>query len=209
MVSSYHRAREHMVTDQLMSRDIDDVRVLAAMREVPREAFVPKDFEIYAYFDRPLPIGNGQTISQPYIVALMAQALALKGDERVLEIGGGCGYSAAVLGELAAEVESYEIIPELAEKAQKNLEKIGTRNVKTYAGEGTSIDGQDYYDAISVAAAPAVVPNALFRLLKRGGRLVVPVGPQGGAQMLMLFTKDGDGSINEKAICPVAFVPLM
>lgn len=207
-MSSYEKARSRMVTEQLAARDIEDKRVLCAMNGVAREEFVTEIERGVAYSDHPLPIGEGQTISQPYIVALMAQALSLTGKERLLEVGGGCGYSAAVYGKLVAEVDSYEIIPELAEHARINIDKIGSDNVHIFAGDATAIDGEALYDAISVAAAPANVPSALVKLLKTGGRMVIPVGPQYQTQWLMLLTKNQDGSLSEEMLCPVGFVPL-
>ena len=197
-----------MVAEQLAARDIIDKRVLTAMGEVPRELFVPQEMEMIAYFDRPLPIGSDQTISQPYIVALMAQALCLTGTEMLLEVGGGCGYSAAVYGHLVARVDSYEIIPELAEQARINLEKIACDNVNIIAGDATALQGNELFDVISVAAAPENVPPALIKLLKKGGHMVIPIGPQNLSQWLMLISKHEDGSLREQSLCPVGFVPL-
>ena len=208
MNTSYSKARKRMVGEQLIARDIVDARVLAAMSAVPRELFVPENDRVIAYSDHPLPIGADQTISQPYIVALMAQALKLTGTEYLLEAGGGCGYSAAVYGQLAAKVDSYEIIPELAEHARINIAKVGSDNVHVFAGDATSIDGEEIYDAISVAAAPAKVPTDLVKLLKKGGRMVIPVGPQYQSQWLTLITKQEGGGLSEEALCAVGFVPL-
>ena len=208
MISSYDKARQQMVSEQLATRNIDDARVLAAMGAVPREQFVPAELQRLAYDDRPLPIGADQTISQPYIVALMAQALSLKGTEILLEVGGGCGYSAVVYGHLAAHVDSYEIVPELAEHAKSNVEKVGSKNVDVFSGDATEIDGEERYDAISVAAAPTHVPKALISLLKKGGHMVIPVGPLHHSQTLMLITKDEDGHLSERSLCAVGFVPL-
>ena len=208
MISSYDKARKQMVIKQLAARNIDDARVLAAMGSVPRELFVPTKLQSLSYDDRPLPIGADQTISQPYIVALMAQALSLKGTEILLEVGGGCGYSAAVYGCLVAKVDSYEIVPELAEHAKSNIEKAGSKNVDIFAGDATAIEGEELYDAISVAAAPTHIPKALVRLLKKGGRMVIPVGPLHQSQTLMLITKGEDGYVNERPLCAVGFVPL-
>lgn len=209
MISSYDNARKQMVREQLSARNIDDVRVLAAMDAVAREVFVPAELQGLAYHDRPLPIGADQTISQPYIVALMAQALSLKGTETLLEVGGGCGYSAAVYSHLTAKVDSYEIVPELAEHAKANIENVGSKNVQIFAGDATAIEGHELYDAISVAAAPAHVPKALVKLLKNGGRMVIPVGPLHQSQTLMLITKDEDGHLSERPLCAVGFVPLI
>ena len=208
MNTSYTKVRKQMVCEQLVTRDIVDTRVLAAMSAVPRELFVSENERAVAYSDHPLPIGADQTISQPYIVALMAQALKLTGKEHLLEVGGGCGYSAAVYGQLAAKVDSYEIIPELAEHARINIEKIGGDNVHIFAGDATTIDGEEIYDAISVAAAPAKVPTDLIKLLKKGGRMVIPIGPQYQSQWLTLITKQESGGLSEEALCAVGFVPL-
>ena len=208
MKKSYVKERQQMVDEQLRARDITDERVLAAMGEVRRDLFVPDDLKNYAYLDRPLPIGEDQTISQPYIVALMAQALALDGSEYLLEVGGGCGYSAAVHGALTTKVDSYEIIPQLAEHAQINIEKAGCKNVAIFAGDATANEGEELYDAISVAAAPASVPKSLVKLLKKGGRMVIPVGPQYQSQELLLIHKDQDDHLEEQWICAVGFVPL-
>ena len=208
MTSSYDKTRKQMVIQQLAARNINDARVLAAMDAVKRELFVPTKLQSLAYDDRPLPIGADQTISQPYIVALMAQALSLKGTETLLEVGGGCGYSAAVYGHLASKIDSYEIVPELAEHAKINIEEVGSKNVHIFSGDATQIEGEEIYEAISVAAAPTHVPKALVRLLKKGGRMVIPVGPLHHNQTLMLITKDGDGHLSEQSLCAVGFVPL-
>ena len=208
MTSSYDKVRKQMVIKQLAARNINDARVLAAMGVVKRELFVPAKLQSLAYDDRPLPIGADQTISQPYIVALMAQALSLKGTETLLEVGGGCGYSAAVYGHLATRVDSYEIVPELAEHAKANIEKVGSENVFVFADDATAIEGEELFEAISVAAAPTHVPKALVRLLKKGGRMVIPVGPLHHGQTLMLVTKDEDGHLSEQSLCAVGFVPL-
>ncbi len=202
-------ARRRLVTEQLIGRDITDVRVLAAMGAVKREIFVSDEAQGRAYLDGALPIGAGQTISQPYIVALMAQALCLDGTEHLLDVGGGCGYSAAVYGQLAATVDSYEIVPSLAEHAKINIEKAGAKNVHIFAGDATAIEGEELYDVISVAAAPASVPGDLIRLLKKGGRMVIPVGPRLHSQELLLIHKDRSGGLDEKILCAVGFVPLI
>ncbi len=171
--------RRTMVSRQLRSRGIRDERVLAAMLEIPREEFVLQDNRGAAYSDEPLGIGYGQTISQPYMTALMVQCLELRGNETVLEVGSGCGYHAAVLAAVAARVITVELIPELAAMARENLANAGRLgNITVIAGDGSlGYPPEAPYDAISVAAAAAAVPRALIEQLKDGGRMVIPVGP--------------------------------
>jgi protein-L-isoaspartate(D-aspartate) O-methyltransferase len=200
--------RERMVAQQLAARDIDDPRVLAAMRAVPRHRFVPADVRGEAYGDHPLPIGSGQTISQPYVVAWMTQALELDAGERVLEIGTGSGYQAAVLAELTPHVYTIEIVPELGERASEVLEELDYENVETKIGDG-------YYgwpeaapfDGIVVTAAASHIPPPLVEQLKVGGRMVIPVGGPFAAQQLMLVEKAEDGSVTTRQLLPVRFVP--
>lgn len=200
--------RKAMIKDQIESRGVKDPRVLAAMDKVCRHAFVPEHLVTRAYEDYPLPIGFGQTVSQPYMVALMSELLGLKGTERVLEIGTGSGYQTAVLSELAAEVFTVELYPELSEQAAARLEKLGRRNVFFFVSDGAAgLPGKAPFDAIIAACAPALPPQALTGQLKEGGRLVIPVGPE-GAQTLRLMTKTG-GEITEKEICRVSFVPML
>ena len=184
--------RRMMVSRQLRSRGIRDERVLAAMLEIPREEFVPEDNRTAAYSDEPLGIGYGQTISQPYMTALMVQCLELEGTETVLEVGSGCGYHAAVLGALAARVITVELIPELAAMARLNLENAGRiGNITVIAADGSlGYPPEAPYDAISVAAAAAAVPRALIEQLKERGRMVIPVGPFGD-QELRVVRKNG------------------
>ncbi len=198
-------AREQMVREQLERRDIDDVHVLDAMRRVPRHRFVPDDVTHLAYTDRPLPIGYGVTISQPYIVALMTQALRLGPSDRVLEVGTGSGYAAAVLAELAAHVTTVECIEPLAELAAARLADYGPK-VTVVTGDGSMghADGAPY-DAISVTAAAPTVPRPLLDQLAPGGRLVMPVGR--GHEDLVLVTRTADGDVRE-TITQVRFVPL-
>ncbi|MBW2968435.1 protein-L-isoaspartate(D-aspartate) O-methyltransferase [Candidatus Woesearchaeota archaeon] len=204
----WDETRRLMVETQLISRDITDSRVLKVMREVPRHEFVPVELRDIAYSDCPLPIGEDQTISQPYIVALMTQALELSGGEKVLEIGAGSGYQAAVLSRLAKTVYSVERIPKLAEHAQNVLHKLSYLNVHVVVGDGTlGLKKHAPYDAIAVTAACFKVPEALKQQLKDGGRLVVPVGGQFG-QALVKMTRSGDEFI-EKKLCDCAFVPLV
>src|SRR5918997_252988 len=174
--------RTRMVDEQLRGRDIADERVLAAMERVPRELFVPEDLRGRAFDDAALPIGAGQTISQPYMVARIVEELGLDGDERVLDVGTGSGYQAAVLAQLADEVHSIERIPELADQARRNFEAAGVDNVEVHEGDGSrGLPEHAPYDAIAVAAAAPGFPHALYEQLTSGGRLVVPVGGRRGA----------------------------
>ena len=198
-----------MVAHDLAARDIHDERVLAAMESVPREHFVPEDLVDAAYEDRPLPIGAGQTISQPYIVALMAQEARIGAADRVLEVGTGSGYGAAVLGRLAAEVWTVERHEDLARRAREALEATGAGNVHVDVGDG-SLGAPDSapFDAIVVTAAAPEAPSALLAQLADGGRLVIPIGPDGHAQELVRVTRRGEDS--ERAhLCDVRFVPLV
>lgn len=196
-----------MVTSQIETRGVLDKKVLDAMRKVPRHAFVPENMKSHAYQDEPLPIGHGQTISQPYIVAYMTEVLQLKGEERVLEIGTGSGYQAAILAELAKEVFTVEIVKELSKQAQDALKKLGYENIHFRVGDGNS-GWKDYapYDAIMVTAAPAKVPKALKEQLKVQGRLVIPVGSF--YQELVLVTREKN-RFKKKKLLPVRFVPLV
>jgi protein-L-isoaspartate(D-aspartate) O-methyltransferase len=184
--------------------------VLAAMGRVPRENYVPEMERERAYINRPLPIGYGQTISQPYIVALMTDLLDLEPEDTVLEIGTGSGYQAAVLAELAAQVYSIEVVPELAAQAAARLEEEGVTNVTVRQGDGA--EGwveHSPFDAIIVTAAAHEIPPRLVMQLRRGGRLVIPVGEPGREQLLMLVTKDAEGAVHSESVLPVAFVPLV
>jgi protein-L-isoaspartate(D-aspartate) O-methyltransferase len=190
-----------------LGRKALDPRVLDALHRVPRHEFVPARLSHMAYLNRPLPIGQGQTISQPFVVALMTDLLELKPGNRVLEIGTGSGYQAAVLSLLAAEVYSVEIVPQLARDAAATLARLGYTNVTTRVGDGyQGWEEHAPYDAIMVTAAPDHVPPALVAQLKPGGRLVVPVGQR--FQELMLLTKGVEGSTSSTSIIPVKFVPL-
>ena len=189
---------------------IRDERVLNAMRKVLRHAFVPERYRIEAYADSPLPIGNGQTISQPYIVARMTQAAKIKATDRVLEIGTGSGYQAAVLAELAKEVYTIEIVEELGVRARKALESLGYNNIHFKIGDGyKGWPDAAPFDAIIVTAAPDHIPQPLLDQLKPGGRLLIPVGPVSRVQQLKLITKDADGALHEKSLDDVRFVPLV
>lgn len=197
-----------MVDDQLRGRDIADERVLAAMERVPRELFVPPDLRRRAYDDVALPIGSGQTISQPYMVARICAELGLDGDERVLDVGTGSGYQAAVLAQLAKEVHSIERIPALAEQARANFEAAGVDNVQVHVGDGSrGLPEHAPYDAIAVAAAAPDFPQALHDQLTLGGRLVVPVGGRRG-QRLEVIVRSPEGPAVLRSV-PCRFVPLV
>ena len=197
-----------MVETQLRSRDITDERVLAAMERVPREVFVPPELRPRAYDDAALPIGGGQTISQPYMVAIICQALALHGRERVLDVGTGSGYQAAVLAELAREVHSVERLPELADQARRNLGAAGYERVQVHVGDGTrGLPAHEPFDAIAVAAAAPELPQSLYDQLRPAGRLVVPVGGRRG-QELQLIVRSPEGPAVARSV-PCRFVPLV
>jgi protein-L-isoaspartate(D-aspartate) O-methyltransferase len=200
--------RAAMVNHQLRKRDIADARVLRAMERVPRHLFVPPESCWRAYEDGPLPIGYDQTISQPYIVAKMLDALELEGHERVLDVGTGSGYQAAVLAELAREVWSVEIIPELATAARSRLQELGYPNVQVITGDGSvGLPERAPFDAIVVAAAAPYVPRSLIEQLSPSGRLVVPVGDR-DCQVLRRVTHPGNRPTTE-SLLPCAFVPLV
>ena len=184
--------------------------VMAAMAHVPRHEFVdPKD-AVAAYVNRPLPIGHGQTISQPYIVALMSDLLDLELTDRVLEIGTGCGYQAAVLAELAARVYSIETVEPLAHQARKRLKCLGYDNVEISTGDGfNGWPGEAPFDAVIVTAAPEKIPQILVEQLRPGGRMAVPIGRVHETQTLVRLTKDAEGNVSEQAGLPVAFVPMV
>lgn len=207
--SLYAEQREQMVIETIVSRGISDERVLAAMRTVPRHVFVPESERAHAYGDYPLPIGFNQTISQPYIVALMTELLELQPGDRVLEIGTGSGYQAAVLAAIPdIEVYSVEIIPELAQSAQQRLEQLGYA-VHCRQGDGYyGWEEEAPFDAIIVTAAPDHVPPPLLDQLAEGGRLVIPIGPPGGYQTLWKFVKEPGGEVRAYNMGGVAFVPL-
>ena len=196
-----------MIKEQLQGRDIRDARVLQAMEAVPRHAFVPPELSAYAYADQALPIGHDQTISQPYIVALMTQLLALKPKQKVLEIGTGSGYQAAVLDALGAQVYSIEIVPELGESARERLKHLGYSSIQLRIGDGTlGWPEAAPFDAIIVTCSPEDVPPALLEQLRMGGLMVIPVG-KSPHQMLYRLRKESDGLIREPII-PVGFVPM-
>jgi protein-L-isoaspartate(D-aspartate) O-methyltransferase len=198
----------HMVEYQIRQRGVTDQDVLAAMERVPRHEFVPPQHRAQAYADHPLPIGYGQTISQPYIVALMTELLQLKNTDHVLEIGTGCGYQAAILAEIVAEVYTVEIIRPLALDAQERLKRLGYHNVHVCNADGyCGWVEHAPYDGIVVTAAPDHIPQPIVQQLKDGARLVIPVGPPGGYQTLWQITKKGD-EIEKRNVTGVLFVPL-
>ncbi len=200
------RAREDMVATQIAARGVRDPKTLAAMRKVPRHLFVPSAAVTQAYDDYPLPIGHGQTISQPYIVGFMTEALGLAGGETVLEVGTGSGYQAAVLAEIAARVYSIEIVTPLAEDAAARLKQLGYANVEVRAGDGyVGWPEAAPFDAIMLTAAAPRIPEPLKQQLKDGGRLVLPVGDDW--QELVVVTRRGD-RFEEKQVLPVRFVPM-
>jgi len=209
-INDYIEKRQNMVLNQLRSRDIIDSKVLQAMLTVPRHQFVDPRIRESAYNDYPLSIGEGQTISQPYIVALMTQLLELKGDEKVLEIGTGSGYQAAVLAEIVKEVYTIEIYESLSKKSEKLLTDLGYRNIKFKVGDGYhGWEEHAPYDAIIVTCAPDHVPPSLLQQIKDdGGRIVIPVGGIWMVQTLMKIDKIG-GKIKSKGIIGVRFVPMV
>jgi len=193
MIPNWPQERCEMVEKQLRRRGIHDARVLAAMEQIPREEFVPLESRFVAYHDGPIEIGDRQTISQPYMTALMAQELALSGAETVLEVGAGCGYAAAVLGMLAARVVTVEIVPRLAELARANLRRLGRdSNIEVVLGDGgCGFAAAAPYDAISVAAGAPEIPAALVEQLKDAGRMVIPVGSRADQELLVVTKRDG------------------
>ncbi|RKY36285.1 MAG: protein-L-isoaspartate O-methyltransferase [Candidatus Omnitrophota bacterium] len=203
----YDYLRERMVKEQIIARGIKDERVIKAMLKVERHKFVPEGLRWLAYQDRPLPIGYGQTISQPYIVALMTELLGVKGDEKVLEIGTGSGYQAAILAEIVKEVYTIEILEPLAKEAEAKLKNLGYENIKVKCGDGF-LGWPEYapFDCIIVTCAPEEIPHPLIEQLKEGGRMVVPVGKLW--QELKLILKE-DGKIKVIDIVPVRFVPML
>lgn len=207
--SGYGAARERMVREQLtgLGRSIRDPQVLAAMGRVPRHEFVPEAHRHQAYADYPLPIGHSQTISQPYVVAFMTEQLRPRPGERVLEIGTGSGYQAAILAELGAEVFSIEIVEPLARQAEAVLERLGYHNARVKAGDGyQGWPDEAPFDAIIVTCAPDRIPQPLIDQLKDGGRMIIPVGPSNN-QELVLIEKEGS-NLRRRGVLPVRFVPM-
>lgn len=208
VLSDPAEARARMVEQQLHGRDVVDERVLAAMQRVPRELFVSEELRDRAYHDAALPIGGGQSISQPYMVAKICEALALRGGEHVLDVGSGSGYQAAVLAELAAEVDTIELLPELAALARANLTAGGYDRVRVHVGDGTrGLPERAPFAAIAVAAAAPRLPQTLYDQLEQGGRLFVPVG-RCGIQRLEVIVRGPEGPAVVKSV-PCRFVPLV
>ena len=199
--------RAKMVQEQLKARDIRQEAVLNAMQTIPRHLFVPENKQLFAYEDGPLSIGEGQTISQPYIVAFMTQALKLNGDEKVLEIGTGSGYQAAVLAAIAREVYTIEIVPSLGKAARDRLLKMGYNNIQVRIGDGyAGWPGQAPFDAIMVTAGAEKIPEPLLQQLSEGGRMLIPLGPHRGVRNLVLIEKK-KGKFRQKNLMKVRFVP--
>ncbi len=208
MTQNFQRERLAMVEEQLRRRGISDLRVLEAMAKVPRHLFVPANYQPAAYEDRPLPIGEGQTISQPYMVAVMTQSLDLTGEERVLEIGTGSGYQAAILAELSQKIYTIERIPQLMEKARKVLQELGYTNISYRTGDGSKgWPGEAPFDGIIVTAGAPNTPETLKSQLAEGGRLVIPTGPR-YTQTLYKVTRKGNHFLEEE-ITGCVFVPLV
>ncbi|WP_353683531.1 protein-L-isoaspartate(D-aspartate) O-methyltransferase [Thermodesulfovibrio sp. 3907-1M] len=207
-MDKYKHLREWMVETQIIERGIRDKRVIEVMKKIPRHLFIPEDIIDSAYDDRALPIGHGQTISQPYIVALMTELLELKGEEKVLEIGTGSGYQAAILAELAKEVHTVERVEPLAIAAKKRFENLGIKNIKVYIRDGTEgIPEEAPFDRIIITAATPDIPEPLIAQLKEYGIIVAPVGERYSQYMLKAIKKDGE--IERHYLIPVAFVPLI
>jgi len=207
-MTSFRAERELMVTNQIAARGISDEKVLEAMRKVPRHLFVPEEAHRYAYSDSPVRIGSGQTISQPYIVALMTALLQVESQHRVLDVGTGSGYQAAILAEIASQVYSVERHAALAEEAEGRLQALGYDNVSVHVGDGTrGLAEYAPFDRIVVAAAAPKVPKALVEQLAEGGRLVIPVGER-FSQHLEVWERSG-GELNKHSGIPVVFVPLV
>jgi protein-L-isoaspartate(D-aspartate) O-methyltransferase len=200
---------DKMLTTQIIARGIKDSRVIEAMRKVPRHLFVPEKMRGSAYDDRPLPIGEGQTISQPYIVAFMSEVLDLSSRDRVLEIGTGSGYQAAILAEIVRQVYTIEIRPGLGETARERLKKMGYRNIFVKIGDGyKGWPEKAPFNAVIVTCAPEKIPRPLIDQLTEGGRMIIPVGEERGIQELILLRKE-KGMIIKKAVMSVVFVPMI
>jgi len=209
VAQDFEKLRKQMVVEQLEKRNIKSKIVLEAMRAVPRHLFVPKDMQNYAYYDSPLPIGWEQTISQPYIVAFMTETLAPVPGMKILEIGTGSGYQAAILSFIGCEVYTIELLPELAERAKKTLEEQKFKNVSVKCGNGYEGWPEEApFDAIIVTAAPEKIPEKLIEQLKDGGKMIIPVGPLRSVQSLNLITKRGKRIIQNELL-PVRFVPMV
>ena len=207
---NFDHLRKLMIKNQLQSRGIRDDAVLEVMRSVERHNFVPENYRDRAYSDGPLPIGHGQTISQPYIVAFMTEQLQVSSQHKVLEIGTGSGYQAAILGELAKHVFTIEIIPELAEGAKNILNHLNYKNITVRAGDGYKGWPEEApFERIMVTAAPTEVPQTLVDQLAPGGRMILPVGAQFLVQYLWVIEKDDQGTVTKEKILPVRFVPMV
>jgi protein-L-isoaspartate(D-aspartate) O-methyltransferase len=199
-----------MVRTQIEARGIRDAATLAAMSAVPRHEFAGPEWQASAYSDGPLPIGEGQTISQPYVVALMTERLGLRPGEKVLEVGTGSGYQAAVLAELGVRVFTIEIFESLAREAEERLRRLGYENVVVRHGDGyLGWPEEAPFDAIIVTAAPDAIPQPLLDQLRPGGRMIIPVGPEGEVQELVLLRKDAGGAVRTESVSDVRFVPLL
>jgi protein-L-isoaspartate(D-aspartate) O-methyltransferase len=199
--------RERMVRQQVAMRGLTDARLLAALRKVPRDQFVPVPVRHLAYTDQPLPIGYDQTISQPFIVAFMTAKLQLQPTDRVLEIGTGSGYQAAILAELVAQVYTIEIVAPLGERAKGTLQRLGYKNVQVKIGDGyQGWPEQAPFDAVIVTCAPEQVPRALVEQTREGGRVIIPVGAAGNQQLYLLEKQEG--RLKQRAVLPVRFVPM-
>jgi len=209
-MTDFAALREHMVERQIKGRGLEDPLLLSAFRDVPREEFVSRSYGAQSYGDHPLPIEAGQTISQPYIVALMIDAAGIKPGDRVLEIGAGSGYAAAVISRIAAEVVAIERKSELVTSARERLDRLGYDNVRIVEGDGTRGWPESApYDAILAAASGSHLPQALIDQLGPGGRMVMPIGEPGWVQQLVKATKASDGSVERSDLCAVRFVPLI
>lgn len=207
---NFDHLRKVMIKNQLQSRGIRDDAVLDVMRSVERHNFVPENYRDRAYSDGPLPIGHGQTISQPYIVAFMTEQLQVSSQHKILEIGTGSGYQAAILGELAKHVFTIEIIPELAEGAKNILNHLSYKNITVRAGDGYKGWPEEApFERIMVTAAPTEVPQELIDQLAPGGRMILPVGAQFLVQYLWVIEKDDQGTVTKEKILPVRFVPMV
>ena len=207
VVDQFAIRRNKMVQEQILQRGIEDVRLLQAFREIPRHAFVPEDCVDQAYYDHPLPIGNGQTISQPYIVALMTHCLKLSGKEKVLEIGTGSGYQTAILAALAEEIYTVELIAELSKRAARTLDSLGLRNTHLFEGDGSSgLREHQPYDRIIITAAVPSLSDEIKDQLNEGGKIVAPIGDR-WRQQLEVWKRKKTGFVKE-TILPVVFVPL-
>ena len=208
--SFFEKKRQEMVRSQIQARGVKNPRVLKAMQTVPRHEFVPEDMQEMSYMDRPLPIGHGQTISQPYIVAYMTELLRLGGGEKVLEVGTGLGYQTAILATIAREVYTVEYVAELAETARRLFQRLGYDNIHTRTGDGSQgWEENAPYEGILVTASGPKVPDSLKQQLKTGGHLVMPVGKFRFGQQIVRVTRGGGGTYHQENFLDVAFVPLL